>query len=1479
MIKNQFAPFTMINFQRKFVSGFVYLLLVLFLAGCNSKSTPVAVNPPAPLEGSTTITGTTPIVADGVDSSTITITMVDNNGVALVGATPTFSATNTDSKNVYGACSSSNSSGLSTCTLKSTRAETKSLQLVSPGSATGVDLVFNPGPVTKLHFSTAPSSSVLVGANLATMPVVQTTDQFENIVPATVSTITLAAFTDSSCTTPATGTLNVTSNPLTTDGSTGTVSFAGVNYSKWDDIYLQASAAGLTSACSGLIEVRQVISTGLSSVVGTTPATADYLDSSDVTITLLDTLSNPVYGAVPVITATDTNGTNLYQTCPATNASGISICSFQSTKAEVKTVTLMSPIVKVGNTITFVPGPAVAAKSTINGTTPVIADGVATSNVTITINDFYLNGISGVTPVFNATDTGTTNTYGACSLTDAIGVSSCTLTATKAETKTIQLTSPFAVTGNDAIFTNGPIANLTYSVQPSISTYENVDLAVSPTLVATDAFANLITNTALPVTLSAHTDVGCTISAPGTLSATENPKSTSTTDGSVAFTNVTYSQAGTIYIKASNAGVSTCSNAITVLARPVLSYSTSTLNENVNNIGTVTETIVITISDETFTGANGENYIGAGKIVATNIPTGFTAIANKDSATQITVSLTGSATSHLNADDISNLGLAFQDTAFTAAPSSVVQDATKTDITVNFLDPHALTYSLATLTEDLSNTGLISESLVVTLTGTTFTGTNGEDSDALSKVSFTNTPPGITANAVKTDDTTITITFTGTATNHTNTEDIANFTVNFADSAFTSGVAAGVLDSSNNDIIIDFTDPATLSYDLTTITENLSNVGLAGNSLVITLTEDTFVSDLTGLVNVSNIPAGYTESIVRDSDTQVTFSLTGNASSHDNVDDIANLEVSFTAGAFTNNTNAANVINSNLTNLVVDFYDSASLAYSKTTLTEAFANDGSFTGDSIVITLTNDTFEADLTGQVSATNLPAGISAVFTRDSAVQVTLTLTGNALAHANINDQANLEVHFLAGAFTNNTNAASVTDNDKSDFVIDFKDPAAISYDVTTINEDTVNDGSIVETMTVTLTDDLFTNPLLGVSATNVPAGLTANFTRLSDTSVQINFSGNATLHSSTDNIANLGITFTDASFQNSSAASITDSARSDLSIAYTDPASLAYATSIFTEDTDNTGQTTDSIIITLTGDTFEADLTGDINVTNTPVGMTPVVTRDSATQVTLTLTGNATSHINTDDIGNLTITFTDNAFVSNSSAANIVDYIKSDIAVDFNDPASLAYDVSILNEAIVNVGSITEVAVITLTGDTFDTDLTGDITATNVPTGLTAVFTRDSATQVTMSLTGNATNHAVANDITNLTVTFADTAFVSNSTASNVINYTKSDITLSYIDPASLAYSASTYTEDAANDGSISNSIIITLTDDTFAASIAGLITPTNLPATLAASFVRDSATQITAILTGNASAHANLNDVSNLTFTFADAIFVNNSTAA
>jgi hypothetical protein len=76
--------------------------------------------------------------------------------------------------------------------------------------------------------------------------------------------------------------------------------------------------------------------------------------------------------------------------------------------------------------------------------------------------------------------------------------------------------------------------------------------------------------------------------------------------------------------------------------------------------------------------------------------------------------------------------------------------------------------------------------------------------------------------------------------------------------------------------------------------------------------------------------------------------------------------------------------------------------------------------------------------------------------------------------------------------------------------------------------------------------------------------------------------------------------------------------------------------------------------------------------------------------------------------------------------------------------------------------------TFTGNNGDNFVSGGkVSVYNIPSGLTASIVRNDNLNLTFTLTGSATAHANANDINNLNVVFANSAF-SNNNASNTVN---------------------------------------------------------------------------------------------------------------
>ncbi len=80
----------------------------------------------------------------------------------------------------------------------------------------------------------------------------------------------------------------------------------------------------------------------------------------------------------------------------------------------------------------------------------------------------------------------------------------------------------------------------------------------------------------------------------------------------------------------------------------------------------------------------GDDFVSDGKVIVTKLPSGLTAVITKTNDLELSVSLTGNASSHDNADEVSNLTFTFQNSAFSNGDASVVTNATKSDLEIDF---------------------------------------------------------------------------------------------------------------------------------------------------------------------------------------------------------------------------------------------------------------------------------------------------------------------------------------------------------------------------------------------------------------------------------------------------------------------------------------------------------------------------------------------------------------------------------------------------------------------------------------------------------------------------------------------------------------------------------------------------------------------------------------------------------------------------
>ncbi|WP_126430031.1 hypothetical protein [Brevibacillus marinus] len=304
----------------------------------------------------------------------------------------------------------------------------------------------------------------------------------------------------------------------------------------------------------------------------------------------------------------------------------------------------------------------------------------------------------------------------------------------------------------------------------------------------------------------------------------------------------------------------------------------------------------------------------------------------------------------------------------------------------------------------------------------------------------------------------------------------------------------------------------TISLNTNVIHEDAVNDGSINEKIIITLSNGTFAHDVVNGVTVNNLPAGLSADVVRTSDTSLEISFTGYAINHANADDVANVELVIDKSKVTGAADNLRAV------FGIDFLDPyASISLDKNIVREDAANDGSIT-EKVTITLSNGTFASDVISGITVDNVPAGLIVDVVRVSDTQLEISFDGRATAHENTNDVSNVQVTIAKEKVTGAVNDLVAV------FGIDFIDPyATISLNRTTIQEATENDGSVTEKLVVTVTNGTFTPDIVsGVNVTNLPNGLTANITRLSDTQLEISFVGKATNHASVDSVSNVQVT---------------------------------------------------------------------------------------------------------------------------------------------------------------------------------------------------------------------------------------------------------------------------------------------------------------------------------------------------------------------
>lgn len=404
---------------------------------------------------------------------------------------------------------------------------------------------------------------------------------------------------------------------------------------------------------------------------------------------------------------------------------------------------------------------------------------------------------------------------------------------------------------------------------------------------------------------------------------------------------------------------------------------------------------------------------------------------------------------------------------------------------------------------------------------------------------------------------------------------------------------------------------------------------------------------------------------------------------------------------------------------------------------------------------------------------------------------------------------------------------------------------------------------------------------VTVTNVPDGLTGVVTRVDATHLRLTFTGQAALHEAENSVSNLAVVLKDGAFTLGNAADVSGISNGTISITYSNrpgTGTLTPSGTVFDEAAANDGSIGNTLALTLEGATFTAvsPLVEDTHytVSNRPAGLFLVVDRTDSTTTVVRLTNAAVQHAYANST-NLGLTFLDAAF-QGTPASNVVGRSLS-LAVNFDDQPVLTYSGTNFHEAAANNGTIATTNTITLAGDTFTNAVFTEgvqYTAPSLPAALTFAVTYVNPSNVTVTLGGSAGAHAASNSAALAGFAFRDAAF--GTVAAANIDGSASGFSVVFSNQPLLTASGATFTEAAANNGSIATTNTITLAGSaafanaTFSSNTH--YTVDNVPDDLQFGLAYANPTQLTATLSGTAASHAASHSVSNVLVTFLDPAF-------
>ena len=273
----------------------------------------------------------------------------------------------------------------------------------------------------------------------------------------------------------------------------------------------------------------------------------------------------------------------------------------------------------------------------------------------------------------------------------------------------------------------------------------------------------------------------------------------------------------------------------------------------------------------------------------------------------------------------------------------------------------------------------------------------------------------------------------------------------------------------------------------------------------------------------------------------------------------------------------------------------------------------------------------------------------------------------------------------------------------------------------------------------------------------------------------------------------------------------------------------------------------------------------------------VSKLDSTHIGITITGKATSNDSSDSINDLAFT------IKGSKVGASEDLTTVNISINFNDPVTLTVSPTTLTEASANDGTVTGNIIVQVQNGTLADpsandillDNTGYVTASGLPPGLHYQVSKTDSTHLKIAISGKATGNEIVNNA-NVTFTIKQGKIIGAAS-----DMTAGNVAINFKGKSKLEYSGNVFSEEPVSDnGSIGNTINITLTGDTFAGNIGddfvtkGFATVMNVPGGLTAKITKTAQNTLTMTLEGKATLNGVANSVNDLRINFNDSAFTN-----